>query len=223
MFVEVGEIAESGEGVDRSMTKVVPATVRLVLVDDGPVFGPNLPKGAAPLAGKVFRRGTGRHRFVCDRELHLLGKRGLSAFAVDEGELPNQVVEGTSEVMNRIPGDEAPAASHLVGDRRRGTENVVAGIGLVLELNGYSVYRGADRISVGIVEPAGFEVEGLRVLSGPIDLGPDAAKVGPVGARRRKGMTGHAIRVPPSGAPSMADSGKGLGLRAPRGDNPRRA
>jgi hypothetical protein len=61
VFVEIGEVPESGEGVDAPSTKVEPAAVRLMMVDDCPIFrGDLVQRGGlleAPGAG-IGRRGV---------------------------------------------------------------------------------------------------------------------------------------------------------------------
>lgn len=90
------------------------------------------------------------------------------------------MVEGTSEVVNRVPGDDTPATTHISGGCGYRPKDVLAGIRLVLKPNGYSVYCG-ERGWDSVYTDTDFSVKGLRVLPGPIYLGPDTGEVGRVG------------------------------------------
>jgi len=165
VFVCVGEVLENGEG----MFTPVPSVVRLKQLNHCP-----MPRGHLPQAtglGKVSTLDSG-DAFVSDRELDFLNVPRRLAPGVVESKLPNEVVEGRSQVVNDVPDHESCSAQKQVG-HLCDVEDVLACVRVDLGANSYQVsFSPHDRFD--------FALQGVVMLDCPVDFGLDAAEVGSV-------------------------------------------
>jgi hypothetical protein len=166
VFVCVGEVLEDGKGV----LTPVPSVVRLKQLNHCP-----MPRGYLPQTtglGKVSTLDSG-DRFISDRELDFLNVPRRLAPGVVESKLPNEVVEGRSQVVNDVPDREPCSAQKQVG-HLCDVEDVLACVRVDLGANSYQVsFSPDDRFD--------FALQGVVVLDRPVDFASDAAEVGSVG------------------------------------------
>src|SRR5207247_7553292 len=99
MLVSVPEFLKYPKGIPGSL---VPRRERLLILEDGPEFSPNSPKGSGMAA---IPSSFGQE----DRKAHvpppaLAGRQGLPRLPalLTNGEKPRQLVEGRAEVVNGI-------------------------------------------------------------------------------------------------------------------------
>lgn len=166
VFVCVGEVLESDEGIFTP----VPSVVRLKQLNHCP-----MPRGYLPQAtglGKISALDSG-DAFIPNRELDFLNVPRRLAPGVVESKLPNEVVEGRSQVVNDVPDYEPRSAQKRVG-HLCDVEDVLACVRVDLGANSYQV-------SFSLDDRFDFALQGIVVLDCPVDLGSDAAEVGLVG------------------------------------------
>ncbi len=177
VLVEVRKVSQLAEGVDVPITEFELAAAGLVLVDDYPILRADLVQGGGLLESPEM--GIEGRGAILNRELDDLGVAGLFTPGARESRLPNKMVEGASEVVDRVPSNDAPAAYSVFGGCRCDPKDVVSAFRLAIKPNGYSVYRVEG--GRGTATRTDFAVKGLNVLFGPGNLGPDAGEVGCVG------------------------------------------
>jgi hypothetical protein len=142
-----------------------------MLIDDCPVFRSELVE--RPIFLEPSRVSQLRRRTVLDRKLDDVGVAGFPPSGSDEAKLPNQVIEGGSEVVDGIPDEDSHSADGIFRDGCCCPEDVIAATMLVFKPHGYSVSIG-DR---GGDSKSGFAAKRVEMLFGPLDFSPDTGEV----------------------------------------------
>src|SRR5215210_4415734 len=183
VLVAVGELPQPVEGVSGETAVSVPSVVRLVPLDDCPMFRGDIVQRAGPTGGvhaaEIFGRGAGWRELISKGKLDLLGVSGLISPAVKARELPDEVIQGPSEVVDHVSHEKAPTTESLFREHRFSPEDVVSALVIELQAQSYSVAWRHD--STRSVDGADLALKSIAMLFGPVDLGPDAVEVGPVG------------------------------------------
>jgi hypothetical protein len=113
VLVEVRKVSQLAEGVDVPITEFELAAAGLVLVDDYPILRADLVQGGGLLESPEM--GIEGRGAILNRELDDLGVAELFTPGARESRLPNKMVEGASEVVDRVPSNDAPAAYSVFG------------------------------------------------------------------------------------------------------------
>jgi hypothetical protein len=87
--------------------------------------------------------------------------------------LPDQVVEGGSEIVDGVTDEDSDSADGIFRDGCCSPKDVIAATRLVLKPHGYSVSIG-DR---GDNSESGFAAKRVEVLFGPLDFSPNTGEV----------------------------------------------
>jgi hypothetical protein len=167
VFVGVGELAEPRQGMRERMRFVETVAVGLMALDDCPVFGRDelAPAGVLQLLGRVGDRKL-------DSRLLPLVPWHFSV-AIDERQLPKEVVEGGPEIVDGIPDKDSDPADGIFGECCCRPEDVIASVRFVFQPHGYLVNIG-DRVSNS---ESRFAAKRIEVLFGPLDFSPDTGEV----------------------------------------------
>jgi hypothetical protein len=170
MFVVVREPLESKKGV---RDRAVPSLVRLVVLDDCPMAGKHIPQGFFLPAHKILWSNVGDGVFL-DGELDAKGIAGFPPPTLEKGQLPHEVVQGRSEVLECVAHDEAEPDQQIFRGKGCSPEDVVSAFTVVLDADSYAV-RCDPESGVNLT------LKGITVLFGPVELGPTTSEVGLVG------------------------------------------
>lgn len=177
VLIAVGELPEPDEGVEERVYSAEPSVGRLMPINQCPVFRGDFAQGTG-LAGRadceLLGRGSGGEGVFGYGELDLLGVAGFLAPAVKAGKLPDQVLQGASKVVERIPGDDAKSPQQMLWRQGCHPKDVVAAFTIKLDAKSCSV---AFRPKSGV----DLALKGIAVLFCPVELRPDTVEVGLIG------------------------------------------
>jgi hypothetical protein len=170
VFICVGEGPEDGECVPLRLASYV----RLKPMDDCTMSGEYILEGVRFL--KLFRDDILVGAFDNYRKSgspRSTARKFLSS-GPDKGELPNEMVEDTPQVVYGIPDEHAQSASRQLGGVRN-LEDIVSKLRFELTAEAYAV-RWVDEES----RPDFFIVEDVAMFPRPVKFSPETRNVGAV-------------------------------------------
>jgi hypothetical protein len=110
--------------------------------------------------------------------LYLLGVSGLTSPAVEAGELPDEMIQRSPEVVDCVSHNKTLTTEPFIREHCFSPKDVVSALVVEMQAQTYSVAWRHD--STCSADGADLALKGIAMLFGPIDFGPTSAEVGPV-------------------------------------------
>src|SRR5215203_4437728 len=142
VFVDGGQVSDVGEGMENH-ARAVPGVVRLIPLDDCPMV--RTEQIQRPVFLEVFGSGVGGGGSILDRELDPSRVARVLSVSLDEANLPNEVVQGPSDIMNDVSNDEANAEQQILRGKGCHPVDVLAALRVELDAKSYSVAFDRER------------------------------------------------------------------------------